>query len=196
MKSAIIIMTLLSFTIWDVCGSTTLKIPVYANDGEENYISASDLNKQLIKVGIKPLPLYLEISSNDQNSYKKFEQLDREVSHAMKSLGHEYGELRDEIIPNSDMQGTCYLGDGGEEVVDLVFSLADHFYTDQMNLWGWKHRDEMNIESEEPETTLKFLNENSAIWKNWNSEDDAVLMVLAYSDDGDDMNESIIPKCE
>ncbi len=148
------------------------------------------------------LPLYLEISSDDKESGdKKYEKMDVLVSKATKQLGEEF-PMATEVLPNSDMVGTCYTGTGGKAVVDLVFEMAGSFYTEQMNLWGWKYKKQSRLgesiaeqEGEKGETE-RALNKGSKLWSEWRGNGEAVLLVIAISDDGDDMNDTIIPKCK
>lgn len=173
---------------------TTLRIPVMGEEG----VSVLAINKKLATKGLKTLPIYFEVTSEDKDLYKKYVEMDKKFAKATASVGEELS-MASENIPNSNMKGTCYTGTGGEPVVDLVFGLAGSFYTEQMNLWGFKYKTKTVINDEndnEPGETERLLNEGSKLWKEWRGQGEAVLMVLAYSDDGDDMNESIIPKCK
>ncbi|MEK6704628.1 MAG: hypothetical protein AABZ06_02465 [Bdellovibrionota bacterium] len=178
---------------------TTLKIPVYTEEGQ----SAAEINELLKAKGIKDsLPLYLEISSKNMNdSYKKYEELAAKVSDLTKLLGQE-SSIKSENIPNSTMKGTCYTGVGGQTVVDRVFSLAGGFYTEQMNLWGWKYKqksviDQNALDNEDEEgATARLLNEQSKLWREWRGFGEAVLILTAHNDGGDDVGESIISKCK
>jgi hypothetical protein len=175
-----------------VFAQTTLKIPVYSEDGQP----ISVLNKRLSARGHRPLPLFLEITQNG-DAYAAYEKMSKSVSEAFAKLGEE-NYMLSEAIPNSEIEGTCYTGIGGKAVVGLVFSLAGGFYTEQMNLWGWRYKNRKGFDANFGDTkeTDKILKKESAEWRNWRGDSEDVLLVLAYSDDGDDMNEIIIPKCQ
>ncbi|MFA6237935.1 MAG: hypothetical protein WC635_11445 [Bacteriovorax sp.] len=176
---------------------TTLRIPLMSEEG----VSVEKINKKLAAKGLKTLPAYFEITSKDKDAYKKYEAMAGRFSKATAAIGEEQS-MASEVIPNSDMKGTCYTGTGGEPVVDLVFALAGSFYTEQMNLWGFKYKsttkiDERALENEEePGEMARFLNKESKPWKEWRGQGEAVLMVIAYTDDGNDVNDVIIPKCK
>jgi hypothetical protein len=191
MNSTFFLISLLAST--SLLAETTIRIPVR----DESGISAVQINLELKAKGLKTLPEYFEISSKEKDAYKKYESFSAMFDKTVAPLQKDY-YWSSETIPNADAPGTCYTGEGGQEVVDAVFNLAGSFYTEQMNLWGWKFKSVVFVnnenESEEGET-LKALNKDSKAWREWRGKSEAVLMVIAYSDDGDDMNESIIPKC-
>ena len=62
-----------------------------------------------------------------------------------------------------------------------------------MNLWGWKFRNQTKIDDYVLE---RESSENeSKRWANWQpTYSYSVLMLVAYSDDGDDINEVVIPR--
>jgi hypothetical protein len=168
---------------------TTLRIPVQTEEG----ITAAALNVKLKKAGAETLPLYFEVTSDD-SGYDLYEAMAKKVAKALDTLNIQ-SSWRSETIPNSDFTGTCYTGDA-KDVTNIVFELGGSFYTEQMNLWGWKYKKQTHINPDEDKAeTERFLNAESKLWKNWRGKGEAVLIVLAFSDDGDDVNESIIPKC-
>ncbi|MCC7406078.1 MAG: hypothetical protein IT288_16920 [Bdellovibrionales bacterium] len=191
-KILVLAIIMLASSAW---AKSSLRIPVMTEEG----VTAAQLNVKLKAKGLSTLPLYFEISTDDLNkAYEKHEQVSAAVAKATKALGSEE-YLRSENIPNSDMRGTCYTGQGGQPVVDLVFALAGSFYTEQMNLWGWKFKKAEYINTEygdDPAETAKILNQRSKLWRDWRGTGEAMLVVIAYSDDGDDVNESLIFKCK
>ncbi len=194
-------MRLLLFTILTVAAvaeaRTTLRIPVVLESGR----TVAELNLKLSAQRAKPVPEVFEISSDDKDVYKKYEAFSKALVRAGRVAGLT-AEWSSELFPNSDFKGTCYTGTGGAPVVELVFALAGSFYTEQLNLWGWKYKNKLLVN---PELTaredhagdaLKSLNKNSKLWREWRGQGEAVLVVVAYGDSGDDFNSSIIPRCD
>lgn len=191
MKMALLLASL--FVSTTLLAESTLRIPVR----DESGVTAAQINKELKAKGLKTIPEYFEVSTNDKDAYKKYEAFSAMFDKAVAPLKKDY-YWSSETIPNSDFPGTCYTGIGGQAVVDLVFELAGSFYTEQMNLWGYKYKAEAVVNDEyggEDGEALEALNRDSKLWKEWRGKGEAVLMVIAYSDDGDDMNEVIIPMC-
>ena len=191
---SLILSVALSASAW---AETTLKIPVRT----EEDVSAAQINRQLKVAGIQEsLPLYFEVSSDEQSADKKYEKLAQDVSRLTALLGDE-SSLMTESIPNSAMHGTCYTGVGGQAVVDTVFLLAGSFYSEQMNLWGWKYKQKTYINPDyfdpyDPAEANATLNKRSRLWRNWRGLGEAMLIVLAYGDNGDDVNDVIVPRCK
>jgi len=191
MKMALLIVSLIAST--SLFAETTLRIPVR----DESGVTAAQINKELKAKGLATIPEYFEVSTSEKDVYKKYEAFSAMFDKAVAPLKKDY-YWSSETIPNSEVEGTCYVGNGGEEVVDVVFSLAGSYYTEQMNLWGWKYKKEVFVNDEndgEEGETLKSLNERSQTWKEWRGKGEAVLLVLAMGDSGDDMNDTVIPMC-
>ena len=89
---------------------------------------------------------------------------------------------------------TCYK-DNAQEVPEIVSGLADALYSEQMNRWGYKFKDVMVLENPEDQTN-QYLNDESALWRNWSGQGDDLLILSATNDSGDDVQESLIPKCK
>jgi len=83
-----------------------------------------------------------------------------------------------------------------------VFNLAGSFYSEQMTLWGYKYKDQAVISPDlienefEKGDTEKLLNEESKLWREWRGKGEATLILVAFTDDGNDVNDVIIPRCK
>lgn len=190
----IIIFSIAIFTSFSAFAATTLRIPVVT---EEGTTPLAEVNQQLKDKGFDPLPPYFELKSeNSKEAYEKYEEMNALFAHASKQLGEEIYWGSD-TIPNEQNPGTCFIGEGGHKVVNLVFALAGSFYTEQMNLWGWKYKNQIELNEEYGSEGIgDTLNQQSEIWKSWSPKSPDMLIVLAHSDGGDDMNEVVIPVCK
>ncbi|MEK6579571.1 MAG: hypothetical protein AABZ55_10130, partial [Bdellovibrionota bacterium] len=177
----------------------TLRIPVIIDLGK-NGIAAEAINKKLKKAGAKLIPNYIEISSKE-DSYDKLKHIDAEISKSLSALGKDYKDVsrRSGNLPGDANLGglkTCYKG-SAKDVSEAVLNLAGSEYTEQMNIWGWKYKNITKILAEDSDIDLKaYLNQESKLWANWRGQGEAVLLLIAYSDDGDDVNEVILKRCE
>lgn len=172
---------------------STIHLPIKG----ENGTTVQAINKALKSKGLSAqLEEYFELSTKDKKPYEKYEKMTKKFADLSKAAGMEDG-MASEAIPNSDLKGTCYTGPAGQAVVDLIFDLAGSAYTEQMNLWGWKYKSQIGYgknmgEKQEIEDYLK----TSKLWTGWRGQGEAMLIVVAYSDDGDDVNEVILPRCK
>lgn len=187
---------------------TTIKVPVYldlSTDYEEKYVTAHDFNKYLEVEGKETFPEYYILSSADKNPTKSFEAQQKNIFKiGNKILGEDF-EVLSELIPNDLGMGTCYSGESGQAVVDLLFALTDIYYTEQMNLWGYRYKQEKSFDEyaleefyQSEDEFNQMLDSASVLWKNWAPQKDveSMLILVAYSDDGDDVNEIIVPVCD
>jgi hypothetical protein len=175
--------------------ATSLRVALFTEEG----LSMDQLNKKLAAKRLPTVPEYFELSTNDpRKASKEYSAVSREIEDAIKKLGLE-DTLSSEIMPNSEHRGTCYNGKAGQPVVDLVFALTDSYYSGQMNLWGWKYKNQQKLgeynQGDSDYDPEDMLQKRSKLWKTWRGEGEAMLLVLAVGDDGDDVNEVIIPKC-
>ena len=196
MKS-ILITTLLVLST-NAMAASTLKIPLQF-EGGKTAIPASEINKKLRKVGAPLVPEFIEIST-EEDGYKKLKALDAQIDKSVKALGKEgeYLTRDSEYVPGSNNTKdlvTCYTGKV-EEVVDIIGSLADSAYSDQMVMFAYKFKKQTEILNDDKEKTEKFLNDGSKLWKEWRGNGMAILTVASIGDSGDDINESIIPLCK
>lgn len=177
----------------------TLRIPVIFELGKHG-TAADTINRKLKKIGAKQIPTHFEIS-NTENGYDKLKKIDSDLSNAISVLGKDYRDLSrlTGTMPGSISLGglkTCFKG-SGKDVADAVLNLVGYEYTEQMNIWGWKYKNTTKLLTDFPGQDLDaYLDDNSKLWKYWRSENDSVLLLMAISDDGDDINETVIKRCE
>ncbi|MNL28391.1 hypothetical protein D3C87_1500310 [compost metagenome] len=101
------------------------------------------------------------------------------------------------LVPTDNdtpMYHTCYKGNA-EDVSDIVAGLTDVLYSDQLMMWGYKYQSTTNL-FEGSEESADYLNDESALWRNWDGQSEDLLILSATSDSGDDVQESLIPKCQ
>lgn len=175
----------------------TLRLPVFV-EGDAGPVSAAQVNQELAVVGTPVLPLYIEVSNNE-NAYEKVRAFEVQVERALGTLGDKYNGamLVKSLYPTHNdtaKYATCYQGNAAE-VVDFVQSLSDTYFSDQMSLYGYKFKDNTVLLVSDDETP-EFLNDMSDLWKNWNSVNDDLLILSAISDSGDDVQESLVPRCK
>jgi hypothetical protein len=190
-------------------GETTLRIPLFvdgvpstakAKQNKKNAfrkIPVAWFNSTLKKAGIKPLPDSIEYSSGGNFDLDKINQ---EVEAAGKKLGKGYEnlELVQDLIPGENYAGdikTCYTG-RADGVWDTAAELGDRFYSDQIGLLGWKYKDKVKYADDQDLNELKDFLKDTKVWTNWKGKDDAVLILTHVGDDGDDIQVSIIDRCD
>lgn len=83
----------------------------------------------------------------------------------------------------------CYKGNP-KLVVPLMQDLTDSVFSDQLSVHGWRYR-QMKVMADHIEGEDGFPN----VWKTWRGRGDAILVLTASSDSGDEMHVAIIPKC-
>ncbi|MFS4460555.1 hypothetical protein [Bdellovibrio sp. HCB2-146] len=174
-----------------VYATATIRVPIVIIDYNETPVAMGPLNEQLKAVGLPTIPAYFEFSSND--SYEKMTAFNASVYKSFETLGLEL-EISSPHIP---APGTCYTGNY-QDVKDAVSGLIDVFYSDQLQTWGYKYKNETIIFDEigEAEETRDYLNQESEQWKNWSSKNEDILMLFATSDGGEDVNEALITRCK
>jgi hypothetical protein len=179
--------------------TTTLHIPLFI-EGDNDPVPAAEINQKLKAVGAPLIPEYVDITTQD-DGYKMLKNIDAQIAASLKFLGkdYEYVGRNWELVPGDNNQGslvTCYRGDAAE-VVGIVADLADVTYSDQLNLFGWKYKAQTNLMADDEDGSLnEFLGEGSDQWKNWRGDTEDLLILAAVSDDGDDVNSSLIPRCK
>ncbi|MFL5785369.1 MAG: hypothetical protein ACJ76H_12200 [Bacteriovoracaceae bacterium] len=179
----------------------TLRVPVMLDltGNNDKPIAASVINPKLVAKGLKALPLYVELVSGEQNQYKKIEAVGTLAESELPKIGYKEGRLASGYVPGDiDQRGaeTCFTGDG-TLVADLTKEVTDIVYSDQYGIHGWKYKNVVRGDDGElDEESLKWLNDNSKTWKNWNKTQDAVLILSHVGDDGDDVSESVIKRCK
>lgn len=180
----------------------TLRIPLMLDlDGNNDRpVTSASINPRLIKAGVKPLPLFTELSSDDRQAYKKMSEVSVLVSAALKKIGMKDGGIASGNVPGDLDQGsfiTCFTGDA-TLVAELTKSVTDVVYSDQYGIHGWKYKNITKNEDgdELDQESLDWLNNESPAFKNWNTKQDAVLLLSHVGDGGDDVSESVIKRCK
>lgn len=198
MKSILtLIMTLTGFATTSLA-TATLRIPVQF-EGTHSSLPAREINEKLKALGAPLVPEFIEISTGE-DGYKKFQALDAQIEKLVKPLGNEGKNLERgfERVPGSNDKidlKTCYLG-AAKDVANIVSSLADVAYSDQLVLYGYKFKKQTQIFGDDQEGTEKFLNEGSKLWKEWRGQGMAILITASVTDDGNDIRESLIYLCK
>lgn len=180
----------------------TLRIPTILdlNGNNDKPVTAAVINPKLIKAGLKALPLFVELGSDERDAYKKVSAFNDVVEASLKKIGYQDGRLATGYVPGDLDQGTfvtCFTGDGAL-VAELTKEVTDVVYSDQYGIHAWKYKkitrsdagDELDQES------LDWLNQESPAFKNWNTNQDAVLILSHIGDGGDDVSESVIKRCK
>jgi hypothetical protein len=195
MKNIILAVSLVLVST-QVFAAATLRVPVILNFNDD-LIPAIEINQKLAAIGAPRIPLFLEISTGEVG-YQKIAAFQVMLEKALKPLmtNDDYMAMASGLVPTSNdtpAYFTCYKGNA-EYVPEIVNGLADSLYSDQMNLWGYKFKNTTSL-VEGNEETEPFLNDESALWRNWNGQSDDLLILSAVGDGGDDVQESLIPKC-
>jgi hypothetical protein len=182
---------------------TKLYIPLLAErsvvvKGKKTYVreSMTRYNARLKKAGFKEFPEYVEVS--DSESAKQFDEWRDEgdkIEETLKlKLSLAFGNVPDEYQSNDHAYQVCYDGDG-MKVANLVSSLADSVFSDQLNVYAWKYRSHEETSFSDDDTLENFKKDAPAIWKEWTGKTDAVLILTSYGDEGTDSEVNIISKC-
>ncbi|MDG0815773.1 hypothetical protein [Bdellovibrio svalbardensis] len=176
--------------------ASTLRIPLVLEG--DRLIPATEINTKLKALRMPLLPLYYEISDSD-NGYQKVKALDAFIAKSLSALGAEYenmGRVWGRVPGSGDVAGfaTCYMGNP-EGVVNIVSNLADVVYSDQLNVFGYRYKNQKKIYSED-ESTEEFLSESSQLWRGWTGQGENLLILSSVGDGGDDVNESLIQRCK
>lgn len=186
---------------------TTLRIPVFVNglpvsktakQKKDRTIPIRWLNSKIKKAGGKEIPEYVEVS--DQKDAKQFDQINKEIAAAAEALGPEYKDLAisGETAPQQNQAGdikTCFTG-RGDGVSDVVLSMTDVWYSEQLGVWGWKYKKATEYIDANEDEAKEWLADQSKLWTKWRGDDDSVLVLTHEGDDGDDVANAIIPRCD
>lgn len=176
--------------------ATSLRIPVVIVGEHEEPVNLKKINSALKAKGADQIPSYYEVSTDDQEPYKKSENISDLVDKANQILGTSIMRNYSSVPGDSDTEQnkTCYRGTPSE-VIGLVQSLGDSQYSDQLGIHAWKYKKETHYvnASEEDE---EFLLEGSMTWREWRGNGEAILILSAIGDGGDDVQESLIKRCK
>jgi hypothetical protein len=163
---------------------TTLDVPLLDDDLEP----LSALNEELAAKKMKLFPASITMSGDDA-SRDEF----REWNDYADDVGVALGTNTDMLsfqTPDG-YPGLCYRGDGSD-VPNLVSSLVDSVFSDQLLLIGYRFHDEAEFfVGVEPEDEATF----PAEWRNFPGTNDDVLLIYVSNDSGDDITVSAIPRC-
>lgn len=202
MKKLGLVLTTVLFST-QVFAAATLRIPLLLNDGQsDTNVPVAALNAKLAAKGIQGFPESLDIA-NTKGGNAPLKAAQDKLVQILKSLGENPNGLRfvggfypTEI--DTAQSKTCYTGNPAE-VPDAIGNLTDIFYSDQLNMFAMKYKNTAiaigdNVDLEDPDTQ-DFLN-SSDPWKNWKGQDESILVLASIGDGGDDIQESLIPKCK
>lgn len=180
-----------------------IEIPVFVEGvNAATAIPVALVNPELQKKGLDPLPEKMVITDSDPFDYWT---LDSKVTQTLEKAGYPNGNLVLENVPTMNANGefhTCYRGDA-TRLADLVQNLSDGPYSDQLVVQGWKFKDQkafLNMEypddSGEAQTLDRLFAKKSRAWADFDTSSEDVLILTSFSDDGTDLNESLIPLCQ
>jgi hypothetical protein len=198
--------TLLSVAM-TVASATSLRPVSYLNIAvvvDEN-TSAAEVNKLMKKNNLPAIPSFIELTNASSKKVTvQYQEQSEKIQAQLNVLG--------KIVTNKDLSlkvdagpnesgGSCYTGLPGD-AVKFIKALAGDVYTEQLNIWAWKYKKSATYEQENLDQIggekefEKFLSEGSKVWKEWRGKGEALLVLYAEGDDGDDVNEAIIPLCK
>lgn len=100
----------------------------------------------------------------------------------MRTLGEPYDYVR------RDAKGMCWKGDA-RKAIELIGRLTDDVFSDQLSVHGWRYKSIKETADGIEEAELP------AIWQEWRGQGEAILMITASSDGGEEMHVGLIPKC-
>lgn len=187
MKIAILLTCLISTSLM---AKTTVTVP-FEVEMNRKTITAAEFNKTFKLQGEDKIVENVVVS-NEQASYSDANKTYWAQSEKVDAIA---SKLHKEInFKLSDPHG-CYSG-VASEAVTIIAGLADGLFSDQLGLFGYKYKKEMELVDSSDEDAKAFLNTESKTWKNWKGNDESILILFHVGDDGDDVNEAIITKCK
>jgi hypothetical protein len=194
MKIFVMICALVFSTSALASQKTKLRIPL-VNDGDKREL-LSTYNAKFKKLGLKAVPDYVEVADKDDwNDATK--PVEKTLDIANKKLGLELSialaSVPEEFSDKKQGYSICYVGEG-TEVAGVVGDLADIPFSDQINVWGWRYKDQKWLDGNFDEKDLD--KDKCQTWNEWRGKGEAVLVMTSYGDDGDDVEENIIPLCQ
>lgn len=195
MKTALLLTVLMSSSVF----ATTLKIPLFVEDNN-NLVPLSKINTQYKLQGADKLQEVLVVTNTKQSIQEA-----HEVYHALAAkVDALAAKLQKKFFAAGDHPGgysvnnikTCYTG-SPDEAVEIAGNMGDSVYSDQLGIFGYKFKKQTTyLEGQDSDELNDFLNDGSALWKNWNSTNDDILVLSHQTDGGDDVNEGTIVKCK
>lgn len=193
MKTILLLTALMSTSAF----SATLKIPLFIEENN-NVVPASVINTKYKLQGADKLQEVLTvISGKASNANETFWAQREKVEQVAAKLNKDFFLATDR--PGGFKSGsvqTCYTGTPAD-AVELAGEMSDSIYSDQMGIIGYKYKKQtVLVDSLDEEETLKYLNEESAVWANWNSTNDDILVLSHETDGGEDVNEGVLVKCK
>lgn len=188
MKTTILLACLMSTSLM---AKTTITIPLHV-EIKNKLVTTAEINKKYKLTGLNKLAETIVASSDKASidaAHESFWNANAQVDELAEKLGADF------YLAMLAPQG-CYTGKASE-AVDIVGSLSDGPFSDQLGFWGWKYKNETHYQQDYGnEETNETLNNESKLWKNWKGLDESILIVFHVTDDGDDVNDSIITKCK
>lgn len=201
MKKLGLVLTTVLFST-QVFAAATLRVPLLLNDGNsDKNVPVAALNAKLAAKGIQGFPESLDITAD--TGYNTFQAAQQKLAQILKSLGEDPEEMSFVVglFPtaiDTAQSRTCYTGNP-TEVPDAIRSLIDIGYSDQLNMFAMKYKQTATPIDENTDLTdsdtQDFLN-GSNKWKNFKGQDESILILSSVGDGGDDIQESLIPKCK
>lgn len=193
MKTVAFFLTLAMST--SLMAKTVVKIPLFVElEEERKSIPVSELNEKFKLTGKNKL---LEVLIVDESIESR--RLANKTYWAENAKADELSAKLDVAFHmelTSLGNGQCYSGSPAA-AVNILETLADGPFSDQLVVSGWKYKKEVHIlGSQDEEETIKYLNEGSPLWKKWVGYNETILTISHETDSGDDIIEGLITKCE
>ena len=176
-----------------------IRVPLVADSKQHELLSSH--NAQLKAAGLSAFPDFVEIEGSKSGfatkaSHKKWDDavaLHAQAQEKIPSFNVEmvsFGEPLSYSTGDKSMS-MCYVGNP-KLVVNLIGSLTDSVFSDQLGIHGWRWKQTKRLdENLTPEDEKTF----PKIWHEWRGDGDAILMLTHTSDGGEEMDVNIIPKC-
>lgn len=173
-------------------GEASLVVPLI----DEKKKLLSRFNAQAKAKGLKEVPDTMEYK-NQAEAKKIADQRDYFADKIQEAVG-----AKDQPMPawgpdsftnwskKSKVPGLCYKGDPNK-VVDVINAGADSVFSDQLVVQGYRYKTTKKLFNGAEDSESDFPD----IWKDWKGEGTAILVIASQTDDGDDLNPAIIPKC-
>lgn len=160
---------------------TVLRLPLIDEEGKP----FSRFNDRMVSAGLEAFPEYVEVGEGDYDQYWTMWQRIQDAIEKIPEIQEGWGGG----MPN-DFTDMCFRGDP-LEVSDVVGSLTDGFFSDQLGILGSRYGATKSISDGDEEYEEEF----GETWATWDAARPEVLMIAVSNDSGDDVTDNVIPPC-
>ena len=183
---------------------TVLHVPLFVEVSSGNpmsptydYVPVSEVNKTLVAKGQAAQQEFVDLDETTKfDSFAVGEALEAAIEAAGLKKMVSGGELTPASHSAGDIK-TCYRGDASG-VLAIVENNTDNLYSDQYTFLGMRigSKTQLSDSVSEGDDGEKYLTEGSEAWAKYDTSSDDVLILASVGDDGDDIQESLIPRCK